>query len=169
MLPAIKMRSAIVGALLSTCMCYSAHATTINFDAQGITGPSLYGGTVAVTQTINTVDGNVIFSGGTFLTQTANLPVDQTTVYGTISLPNQGFTNPLTVTFANPVTNFFLDVLNGNTVPVDYTVADNAGNSATFLLAPNLSSGTTTIGFAATGTVVTITAALVGQAHSLIS
>ena len=37
------------------------------------------------------------------------------------------------------------------------TVADNLGNSSSFLLAPNLSSGTTQIGFAAAGSVITIT------------
>jgi hypothetical protein len=42
---------------------------------------------------------------------------------------------------------------------VDYHIADNQGNSADFLLAPNLSGGLKTIGFAATGTEVTISAA----------
>ena len=63
-----------------------------------------------------------------------------------------GFTNPLVVTFPVPITNFFLDVLNGNVIPVDYQLADNMGNTASFDLVPNLSGGQKTIGF------VTITA-----------
>jgi PEP-CTERM motif len=63
----------------------------------------------------------------------------------------------LTVTFSSPVTNFFLDVYNGLNRPVTYEVADNAGNFDSFTLLPNLSSGTTLVGFPATGSIVTIT------------
>jgi hypothetical protein len=111
------------------------------------------------------VDGIATFTGGVILTQTFALPANQTSVYGTADFANLNsqytnpVTNPITVTFTSPVTNFFLDVLNGLTHDVDYTVADNAGHSQTFTLAPNLSSGATTIGFAATGTIITITAA----------
>ena len=155
MMSRVRVRRMTLCALLAASLGHPANATTINFDDQGITGPSTFGGPED-TRTISTVDGNVTFSGGTFLTNTANLPADQTTVYGTVSDPQ--YSNPLTVTFQNPVTNFFLDVLNGNTHTVSYTVADNAGNSSTFSLPPNLSSGQTTIGFAATGTVITILA-----------
>ena len=151
----VRVRRMTLCALLAASLGHPTNATTINFDDQGITGPSTFGGPED-TRTISTVDGNVTFSGGTFLTNTTNLPADQTTVYGTVSDPQ--YSNPLTVTFQNPVTNFFLDVLNGNTTTVDYTVADNAGHSSTFTLPPNLSSGQTTIGFAATGTVITILA-----------
>jgi hypothetical protein len=159
MVAIIQIRLAILGALfISTGMCYSAYATTINFDDQGITASGgVFQGQPAVTQTINTPDGNVTFSGGTFLTNATFLPVDVTTVYGTVSTGHI-YSNPLTITFQNPVTNFFLDVFNGNIVNVDYTVADNEGHSATFNLAPNTQGGMTTIGFAAAGTVITIEA-----------
>jgi hypothetical protein len=85
------------------------------------------------------------------------LPADQTSVYGTISTtPNS---NPLTITFSAPVTNFFLDILNGETSDETYTIADNVGNSASFVIPPNLSSGLQFFSLAATGTVVTITSA----------
>jgi len=47
-----------------------------------------------------------------------------------------GFTNPMTITFPQSIQNFFVTVLNGNTIPVSYMVADNAGNSATYLIPP---------------------------------
>jgi hypothetical protein len=92
------------------------------------------------------------------LTNATNLPADETSLYGTADTADPSLANPLTVTFSSPISNFFLDVINGNTVSVDYTVADNLGNTATFLIAPNTSSGVRTIGFAATGTLITITA-----------
>jgi hypothetical protein len=100
----------------------------------------------------------VRFEGGVILENTANLPANQTALYGTIQGSEPTLTNPLTITFENPITNFFLDVYNGNTEDVMYRVSDNAGNSADFTLVPNLSSGNTTIGFAATGTIVTVEA-----------
>jgi hypothetical protein len=104
---------------------------------------------------------DVTFTGGVILTNTANLPADQTNIYGTANF-GTGLSNPLTVTFSTAITNFFLDVYNGLTTTTSYTVADNVGNTATFALAPNLTGGTTQIGFAATGTVVTIMGLPVG-------
>ena len=57
-----------------------------------------------------------------------------------------------------PITNFFLDVVNGQVSTETYRVSDNLGNSSDFSLASNGNSGATTIGFAATGNVVTIAA-----------
>jgi hypothetical protein len=121
---------------------------------------------------IVTAIGTVTFHGGALLDHATNLPADETVIYGTAGnsasigvFPGSGFANPLTISFPAPITNFFLDVLNGNTMSVDYHVADNHGNAADFLLAPNLSGGLKTIGFAATGTVVTISAAT-GQSTS---
>jgi hypothetical protein len=138
-----------------------ASAVTINFDDQGLTGPSLFSSANPSPQTIPITVGGVTatFSGGVILTNTANLPANQTSIYGTASF-GQGLTNPLVINFSQPITNFFLDVLNGNTQTLDYTVADNNGNSSTFSLATNLNGGQTQIGFAATGTQVTITSAI---------
>ena len=56
------------------------------------------------------------------------------------------------------VNSFYLDVYNGQTFNVTYTVADNNGHSSSFVLVPNLASGTTQIGFnPANATSVTIT------------
>src|SRR5579872_2752166 len=74
------------------------------------------------TQTLNvsTSIGTVKFTGGVLLDGASYLPVDTTTIYGTAGnaanigvTTGSGFANPLTITFPTPITNLFLDVLNG--------------------------------------------------------
>ena len=154
----------VVVAGLLLVICRTAQADVINFET--FTGPSTFAAAGnAQTLNIATTIGTVTFSGGVILTAATNLPADETSIYGTAGnaanigvTVGSGFTNPLVVTFPVPITNFFLDVLNGNVIPVDYQLADNMGNTASFDLVPNLSGGQKTIGFAATGTQVTITA-----------
>ncbi len=147
-------------------MSSSGSATTINFDDQGLTGPSLFG-QPEQTLVISTAAGNVTFSGGAILTNTANLPVNQTSVYGTTNIVT-GLLNPLTITFDNPVTNFLVDVLNGETSAGSYEVADNEGHSSTFTIPANTASGAETIGFAASGDVVTITSLTFGDSFDFL-
>jgi len=132
-------------------------AIAITIDFESLTGPSVFASAVPSPQTLDfsTSDGNVEFQGGVILTNTSALPANQTSLYGTAYFGTK-LSNPLTVTFANPVSNFFLDVYNGLTTDITYLVSDNVGNSASFTLAPNLNGGTTQIGFAATGTIITI-------------
>jgi hypothetical protein len=161
------------GAAAWTCgiglVCLFAFSSTSaadTIDFESLVGPSTFGAAGnAQTLNIATVIGNVMVEGGVILTNTSNLPADETSIYGTAGnatnigvTVGSGFTNPLTLTFAAPISNFFLDVLNGNVIDVNYHVADNAGHSADFLLSPNLSGGQTTIGFAATGNIITISA-----------
>jgi len=135
----------------------TSFASVIDFESYS--GPSVYGSTNAQTLTISTGIGNVTISGGVVLTNASNLPADETSVYGTASFATgTGYSNTITVTFPQAINNFFLDVVNGETSSVTYQLADNAGHSASFTLASNASSGKQTVGFAATGTVVTITA-----------
>ena len=132
-------------------------ATVINFDDQGLTGPSIFAAAgPEQVLSITTTDGLVTFEEGVILENTANLPANQTALYGTAYFGDPTLDNPLEITFSNPIANFFLDVYNGLTSPIDYRVYDNLGNTATFTLAPNLTGGTTQIGFAATGTTVWI-------------
>jgi len=154
----------VVVAGLLLVICRTAQADVINFET--FTGPSTFAAAGnAQTLNIATTIGTVTISGGVILTAAANLPADQTSIYGTAGnaanigvTVGSGFTNPLVVTFPVPITNFFLDVLNGNVISVNYQLADNMGNTASFGLVPNLSGGQKTIGFAATGTQVTISA-----------
>jgi hypothetical protein len=140
-------------------IAHNAKAEVINFDDQGLSGPSLFVNASPSPQHLNitTSIGTVMFDGGVILTNTSNLPANQTSIYGTADF-GTSLSNPLTVTFPQNITNFFLDVYNGETFDVDYKVYDNAGHSATFSLANNLSSGTTQIGFAATGDIVYVEA-----------
>ncbi|SEM47408.1 PEP-CTERM protein-sorting domain-containing protein [Syntrophus gentianae] len=143
-------------ALFFCCFGFSQVANADVIDFETLTGPSLFAEATPIPQTITI--GEATFTGGVILDQTANLPANQTSVYGTIS-PNYvtGMSNPITITFSSNITNFFLDVYNGQTFATDFILADNAGHSATFNLASNLNGGTTQIGFAAAGNEITIT------------
>lgn len=139
-----------------------ADAALINFDDQGLVGPSYFAAAGPAKEiNVPTTNGNVQFNGGVILTNATNAPADETSIYSTVYSPDYNvtdpsFKNPLTVKFDKPVKNFFLDVFNGYPEDTNYTIADNAGNSATFTLPPNFNSGQKQIGFAATGTEVTI-------------
>jgi len=149
-------RSFILPLLMAAAVVGPASAATINFDDQGLTGPSLFGGPATLPVVISTSSGNVTFSGGNVMTAVSALPANPTSLYGTADF-GPGLFNPITISFASPITNFLVDVLNGMTSPIDYRVEDNLGNSSVFTLPSNLSSGATTIGFAAAGNLVTIT------------
>jgi hypothetical protein len=156
------MKKSLSGAVVLGILALGSppvEATVIDFE--DVTGPSLFADTVApqpLQYTFGTLEVDV--TGGVILDQTANLPANQTSVYGTASFCCGTGTTPnlITVTFSSAIENFFLDVLNGLTDPVTYRMSDNNGNVADFVLEPNLSSGQTQIGFAATGTIVTIQA-----------
>jgi len=143
-----------------------ASADAINFDS--LLGPTTFAAAgPAQTLNISTSIGSVQFTGGVILTNATNLPADETSIYGTAADPygilgviaDPSLKNPLTITFPVPITNFFVDIINGNTSPIVYTVADNAGNTRSSTLVPNTSGGNELVGFAATGTVVTVSAA----------
>ena len=129
-------------------------ADVIDFDSEFPAGPSLYTG---VEQTLTT--DNTTFSGGQILTATANCPADETSIYASASpsLVGGSLTDPIVIFNASGFNNFFFDLLNGQTYIETYTVSDNAGHSANFTIAPNTSSGVALVGFASTGTQVTIT------------
>ncbi len=150
----VRLCTVIIGALAVSTV---AIAEQISFEQ--FTGAALFG-SARQTLTIPTSVGLVTVSGGTILQAEANLPADQTSVYASAHFDNliAGYSNPITLSFPQPINNFFLDVFNGNTDNVDYTVADNQAHSATFNLPDNFSNGQSLIGFAATGNKVTILA-----------
>lgn len=147
-----------------------ATAVVINFDASGIpgNGTMFVGAGDAEFVTITAGGYDVVLSGGVMLgPDIAFLPADSGVAYGTADFANSngqsGYFNILTIQFfdagtTNPanVTNFFVDVFNGNTIPVDYTLADDLGTSFTFNIADNLSSGRRTFGIATAGNTITI-------------
>ena len=152
-----------VGFVVTAIAAIPVQATVINFDSQGLSGPSTYFAAGASRNLmIATADGDVSITGGTVLSQETFLPANATSLYGTAFFGTNvaqapAYSPTVTLNFANSISNFFLDVYNGQTFNVTYTVADNSGNSRSFLLAPNLNSGTTQIGFAAAGSIITIT------------
>ncbi len=146
----------------------SQEASAVVIDFEGLTGPSLFSAAgPAQHLSIATSIGNVQFDGGVILTATANLPANQSSVYGTADFGDASLSNPLVVTFPSPITNFFLDVFNGETFAVKYSVSDNIGNSSGPVNLPsNNAAGQTQIAFAAAGTVVTIEALTTPGAHA---
>jgi hypothetical protein len=152
----------IAGAFAAT----NAHAFIINFDDQGLTGPSTADAATAATLTINGTTfgapatfGNVVFAGGAILTNATAAPADETSVYytsffccGTGTTPNT-----LTITFPQNINNFFVDLYNGQSFADTFTASDNSGMSTTVTIPPNTSSGNALISFPALGDQVTIT------------
>jgi len=153
-------RAAIAVAVIMTAA--PAHATTIDFEDR--TGPSLFADVnpFSPQQLLYSVGGvDVTIDGGVLLDEALDVPANQSTIYGTACFggcSNSELLNPLTVSFSAPIQNFFLDVYNGWITPVTYRVSDNNGNSADFILPPSLQGGHQVIGFAATGSVVSIEA-----------
>jgi hypothetical protein len=162
------------GILLSGVLSVAAFGSVIDF--QTLSGPTTYmAAGNEQTLTISTSIGNVLIEGGVILKNATNMPADETSIYGTtgnaeglnigITSNGSGLTNPITIIFPVAIQNFFVDVLNGNTNKITYRVSDNQGNSQSFALSPNANGGNELVGFAATGTVVTIGAAT-GQTAS---
>jgi hypothetical protein len=144
-------------ATVTLTLVFTQSATAEVIDFESFSGPSLFGGPL---QNLNiaTSIGTVTVKGGTILTSEANLPADTSSVYGTAGVQDGGlpYLDPITITFPSAITNFFLNVYNGNTTNVDYTVADNAGHSQTFNLASNFDGGESLVAIPATGNVITI-------------
>lgn len=140
-----------------TAMTFQSFGTVIDFDSQGLTGPSTFAAASPIPQTIAiTVSGiTVTFNFGVILDQATNFPANQTAVYGTASFVS-GMANPMIITFSQPVTNFFMNLYNGQVSDATYSVSDNNGNSQNFNLPPNTISGQSLVGIAATGTLITI-------------
>jgi hypothetical protein len=129
-------------------------ADVIDFDSEFPAGPSFFASASPSPQTITT--DNTTFSGGVILTDASNLPADETSVYGSAYF-GTGLSDPMVISNPNGFNNFFFDLLNGETYTDTFVIADNAGHSATFTIAPNTSSGYALVGFASTGTQITIT------------
>jgi len=97
-----------------------AQATTIDFHQFG--GPSVFNA-----ETPPLMVAGAAISGGEVLSQANFLAADMGNVYGTASFCN-GFLDTITINFSQPVSNFSVLVLNGETVPVTYTVMDDKGD-----------------------------------------
>lgn len=107
-----------------------ATADVINFNAQAVgRGGNLTG---IPDSPLNI--GLATFTGGELLHAEIGLNVDQTGVYASEGIFGSGETNPVTITFASPVSGFSVFIANGDDVR-SYTVTDNLGDSVTESLA----------------------------------
>jgi hypothetical protein len=156
MKPSVSFLLPSVTALIFALGVGAAQATVITLD--DLTGPSLASGTSEQTVTESTVIGTVTFTGGAILTDETFLPADTTSVYYDSTFLPGTTGQTITITFPQNISNFFLDVYNGETSPDTFTVADNLGNTNTVTLPNNESGGVALVSFPAAGDVVTITA-----------
>jgi len=110
---------------LSLLLAAAATATladTIDFEDQCPSGQQLAGPCSALFSTVGnaknlsiaTTIGMVTIQGGALFDKIANLPSDETALYGTAGnaagigvFPGSGFTTPLTITFPHPIVGFF--------------------------------------------------------------
>lgn len=118
-----------------------AKADSISFADQP-TGPSTFAyssGPQTITEGIATFSGGVILTNETYADQGIN-------VYATCSSATCGisyaFSNPITITFAQPVSD--LTVVIVNNLPDTFTLTDNNGNSVSAAL-PYLADGAITL------------------------
>lgn len=159
----MKRSALTVTALLSLLVVVEqARPDTINFDDQGLTGPSYFSQATPLTVNVTSPDGvGVTVTGGTILTNASNLPADETSIYGTAGFATPqgpgGYENLITITFSQPIHNFMATLINGSTITSTFQATDNMGDVADFTLPPNTQSGQSQIGFAAAGTEVMIT------------
>lgn len=119
-------------ALLSVAAALDA--TTIDFEAQGIGAPSTFNTTLNSPLVI----GIATFAGGKLLndeTTATPPPADATVVYATTGFLS-GYTDPLTITFSQPVSNVSLSVT--NETADTYTLTDNAGHSVSLAIGTNV-------------------------------
>jgi hypothetical protein len=143
-----------------------AHATVINLQSAGVTGTGsvFCGAGNAESVTVNAGGYTVVLSGGTPLGPgITNLPATASIAYGSADFANEcdgqsGYTDPITIQFfkggtstPEDVNNFFINLYNGNTVNIDYTLEDNLGHGEMFNVGNNFSSGQQTFGFASAG------------------
>src|SRR5215475_3409329 len=128
------MRSVIASAsfgLLLTLASSPVSATVIDFETQAANR----GGNLTGIPDSPLTIGIATFTGGELRDGLINFPADETGAYASEGLFGSGETNPLVIAFARPVHDFSVLVANGGSPNQTYTVSDNLGDSATFMLA----------------------------------
>ncbi|MBV8833808.1 MAG: PEP-CTERM sorting domain-containing protein [Acidobacteriaceae bacterium] len=121
-------------ALLTVLAVAAVNATTIDFEAQGTSAPSTFNTTLNSPLVI----GIATFTGGKLLKNEAVAvppPAETSAVYATTGFLT-GYTDPLVITFTQPVSNVSLIVT--NQTPDTYTLADNLGHSSSLAIGNNV-------------------------------
>lgn len=135
-------------------------------DFEQFTGPSRFIEAGNATDAyIATSIGTVVFSGGVILTDPTSTPADETSLYATAGnssdinvYPGAGFENPISIALPATVTDFSIEVINGNTIPVVYDISNGLGQAEAVTLASNTAAGEQTVRFAEAGNTVMISA-----------
>ena len=157
------MKSLLV-ASASFCMLLLAaapgFASVVDFEAQAAN----HGGNLTGIPDSPLTIGTATFTGGELRDGLINFPADETGVYASEGLFGSGETNPLVIAFATPVDNFSVLVANGDSQNQTYTVSDNLGDSATFMLplSGSLSNSARTVSLPGNG----ITSVLITSANT---
>jgi hypothetical protein len=140
--------------LLAFAVALPVRATTIDFDVQAA---HRGGNPTGIPDSPLTI-GIATFTGGELLSNEVGLNSDTTGVYASEGLFGSGETNPLVITFAAPVRDVSVFVLNADAIQ-SYTVSDNSGDSVTNSVASGdgvavslLRSGLTTVTIASANT-----------------
>jgi hypothetical protein len=127
----------LIGAFALIVAATAAGAATTTIDFENLSGPSFFCEFDAGLADSPLTIGEVTLTGGKILTATANLPANQTTVYGTASFcPTTNLARSLTITFARPVTRASFDLYSGAGISADYTVSANIGVTETKSVPP---------------------------------
>lgn len=134
-----------------------AKGDIISFDAQGLTGPNNFGATSETTINVTSPGGvGVQLTGGTILTGENGNP-DTSSLYATAGFAGPNYTNEITITFNQAVTNFIASIDNGSTVTNTYQGSDALGDTGIFMVPSDYVTGASfSVYFAAAGTSVTI-------------
>lgn len=115
----------------------SAATFTLNFDDQGLTGPSLFPVPADSPLEIVLAPGvSVTFTGGGILTSTSGLATNSTSVYGGAQFTDLGYTNPLGIAFSVPVVDLAFELFNGGVSNSDFEVSSGAETSNQTVVAP---------------------------------
>lgn len=102
----------------------SPPAGEITIDFEDVAGPNVF----VKSNTVSCLNGDVTFTGGQVLAGETFLFADLTKVYGT-SFYCDGCRQTITITFAKPVTQYSLLILNGETAGAAIDVEDDTGKA----------------------------------------
>ena len=116
--------------LLPLALARTAFATTIDFESQGAAAPGAFNGKLNSPLSI----GIATFTGGELLRNVSGA-ADTSAVYGTTNFVAGAYADPLMIHFLQSVTSFSLQFTNA--IPDTYTLATDAGGTASYTIDAN--------------------------------
>ena len=128
-------------ALVLFCITSDLHAIMINYDDQGLIGPSYISGTPydspeVVEVSAPALGGDVTFENGRIFTNASGVYANNTSIYANIDYGNYS-SNIITIILPTIVSNYSLEIINAVPFDIEYQVRDNGGNSHNVTIIPN--------------------------------